>query len=88
VLLHQFQQNGFGEIINSWIGTGQNQPISPAQLRQALGRETVNNLSERTGVPHDDLLSQLSRILPGVVDKLTPKGSTSKSGGPSIGSSN
>jgi uncharacterized protein YidB (DUF937 family) len=74
VLLRLFQQNGFGEIINSWIGTGQNQPISPTQLRQALGRETVNDLSQQTGVPHDDLLSQLSRYLPGVIDKLTPNG--------------
>jgi len=73
-LLRQFQKNGFGEIINSWIGTGQNQAITPTRLRQALGRETVNDLSEQTGVPHDDLLSQLSKLLPGVIDKLTPNG--------------
>jgi uncharacterized protein YidB (DUF937 family) len=74
MLLRQFQQNGFGEIINSWIGTGQNQPISPTQLRQAIGQKTVNDLSDQTGVPHDDLLSQLSKILPVVIDKLTPNG--------------
>ena len=74
VLLRQFQQNGFGEIINSWIGAGQNQPISPTQLRQAMGQERINDISENTGVPHDDLLSQLSKILPEVVDKLTPNG--------------
>jgi len=74
MLLRQFQQNGFGEIINSWIGTGQNQPISPTQLRQAMGQKVVNDLSANTGVPHDDLLSQLSKILPEVVDKLTPNG--------------
>jgi uncharacterized protein YidB (DUF937 family) len=74
VLLRQFQQNGFGEIINSWIGTGQNQPISPTQLRQAMGQQRINDISENTGVPHDDLLSQLSKILPEVVDKLTPNG--------------
>jgi uncharacterized protein YidB (DUF937 family) len=74
VLLRQFQQNGFGEIINSWIGTGQNQPISPTQLRQAMGQKRVNDISENTGVSHDDLLSQLSKILPEVVDKLTPNG--------------
>ena len=74
MLLRQFQQNGFGEIINSWIGNGQNQPISPTQLRQAIGQKTVNDLSDQTGVPHDDLLSQLSKILPIVIDKLTPNG--------------
>ena len=74
VLLRQFQQNGYGEIIKSWIGTGQNQAISPTQLRQAIGQETVNDLSRQTGAPQDDLLSQLSKYLPGVVDKLTPNG--------------
>jgi len=74
VLLRRFQQNGLGEIIKSWIGTGQNQPISPTQLRQAIGQETVNDLSRQTGAPQDDLLSQLSKYLPGVIDKLTPNG--------------
>jgi uncharacterized protein YidB (DUF937 family) len=74
VLLNQFQQNGFGEIIKSWIGTGQNQAISPTELRQAIGQETVNDLSRQTGAPQDDLLSQLSKYLPGVIDKLTPNG--------------
>ncbi|HZT47253.1 MAG TPA: YidB family protein [Hyphomicrobiaceae bacterium] len=73
-LLDQFRQNGLEDIMKSWIGTGQNQPISPNQLHQALGQDTVNDLAEQTGLPHDDLLAQLSRILPGVVDKLTPNG--------------
>jgi uncharacterized protein YidB (DUF937 family) len=73
-LLRQFQQNGFGEIINSWIGPGQNQPISPTDLRQAMGQNTVNNLSQQTGAPQDELLALLSKYLPGVIDKLTPNG--------------
>jgi len=73
-LLEQFRQNGFEQAMNSWIGTGQNQAISPSQLHQALGRDTVDDLAQQTGLPHDDLLSQLSRILPGVVDKMTPNG--------------
>jgi uncharacterized protein YidB (DUF937 family) len=74
VLIRQFQQNGFDEIIKSWIGTGQNQAISPTQLRQAIGQETVDDLSRQTGAPQEDLLSQLSKYLPGVIDKLTPNG--------------
>ena len=73
-LLDQFRQNGLEQVINSWIGTGQNQAISPTQLHQALGQETVDELAQQTGLRHDDLLSQLSKILPGVVDKLTPNG--------------
>jgi uncharacterized protein YidB (DUF937 family) len=74
VLLRQFEQNGLGDIINSWIGPGQNQPISPTQLRQAIGHNTVNDLSQQTGAPQDDLLALLSKYLPGIIDKLTPNG--------------
>ncbi|MGC2199620.1 MAG: YidB family protein [Stellaceae bacterium] len=73
-VLQSFQQSGHGDVINSWIGHGQNQPIAPDQLHQALGPDAVNNLSRLTGLPQDQLLAELSRVLPGVVDKLTPNG--------------
>ena len=73
-LLQSFQKSGHGDVINSWIGPGQNRPIAPEQLHQALGPDAVSNLSRLTGVPQDQLLSELSRVLPGVVDKLTPQG--------------
>ena len=74
VLIDQFKQSGLEDVIKSWIGTGQNQAISPTQLRQALGQNAVNDLSRQTGASPDDLLSQLSRYLPGVIDRLTPNG--------------
>jgi uncharacterized protein YidB (DUF937 family) len=74
VLINKFKQNGLEDVINSWIGTGQNEAISPTELRQALGQKTVSDLSRQAGTPQDDLLSQLSKYLPGVVDKLTPNG--------------
>src|SRR5437660_1698711 len=61
-LLDQLRQGGLEQAVNSWIGTGQNHAISPTQLHQALGQETVDELAEQTGLPHDDLLSQLSRV--------------------------
>jgi uncharacterized protein YidB (DUF937 family) len=73
-LVERFQQNGHGDVINSWVGSGQNQPITPDQLHQALGPDAVNNLSRMTGVSPQDLVSELSRVLPGIVDKLTPQG--------------
>jgi uncharacterized protein YidB (DUF937 family) len=73
-LLQSFQQGGHGDIINSWIGPGQNQPIRPDQLHQALGPQAVESLSRLTGVAAPDLLSELSRVLPGVIDRLTPNG--------------
>lgn len=73
-LLSKLQQSGHGDIANSWVGPGQNQPISPAQLGTALGPDIISNLASRTGLSEEELTSQLSRILPGVVDKLTPNG--------------
>ena len=73
-LINRFKQNGLEDVINSWIGTGQNQAISPPELRQVLGQERVNDLSRQTGARQDDLLAQLSKYLPGVIDRLTPNG--------------
>jgi uncharacterized protein YidB (DUF937 family) len=73
-LVDRFRQGGLEEIIKSWIGTGANKPITPNQLQQALGPETVDGLERETGLPRDDLLSQLSRVLPEVIDKLSPTG--------------
>lgn len=73
-LLQRFQQNGYGDLINSWIESGQNQPIAPDQLHGALGPGAVSNLSRLTGLSQDQLLSQLARVLPDVVDRLTPHG--------------
>ena len=73
-LLQRFQQNGYGDIVNSWIGTGQNRPIAPDQLQQALSPETVDELSQQTGVPRHEVLSELSQALPTMVDRFTPQG--------------
>jgi hypothetical protein len=70
----ELSTSGHGGIINSWIGPGQNQPITPDQLHQALGPQAVDNLSHQTGVAAPDLISELSRVLPGVIDRLTPQG--------------
>jgi len=73
-LLDSFQRSGHGDIANSWVGTGENRSIAPHQLEEALGPDTVSELSQQTGMPQQDLLSQLSQVLPGVVDQLTPAG--------------
>ena len=73
-LVEQFRKGGLEETIKSWIGTGANKPISPNQLYQTLGPETVDGLSREAGLPREDLLSQLSRLLPEVIDKLSPNG--------------
>jgi uncharacterized protein YidB (DUF937 family) len=73
-LLGRFQQNGHGDIANSWIGTGANRAISPDQLQQALGPDTVSSLAQQAGLSDIDVLSGLSRDLPDAVDQFTPNG--------------
>jgi uncharacterized protein YidB (DUF937 family) len=73
-LLEKFQQNGQGGVINSWIGSGQNQPVQPGQLGTILGPNIIKTLAQSSGLSEEELTKQLSQILPGVVDKLTPNG--------------
>jgi uncharacterized protein YidB (DUF937 family) len=73
-LLKQFQQSGHGDIMKSWIGDGQNQPVAPSDLAKALGADQIKTLMDHSGLSRDDLLKALSQHLPGVVDALTPNG--------------
>jgi len=73
-LLEKLQKGGLGDVANSWVGPGQNKPVAPGQLGPALGNDLIKTLSQRSGIPEDELMKQLSQILPGVVDKLTPQG--------------
>jgi uncharacterized protein YidB (DUF937 family) len=73
-LFERFKQNGHGETAQSWINNGPNKQISPTDLKQAIGPDVLATLEERTGLSQQDLLSRLSRELPGAVDKYTPDG--------------
>jgi len=73
-LLKQFQENGQGDVAHSWIGTGPNKTISDGDLASALGGDTLNTLSQQTGMGRDDLLEGLRQYLPRFVDQLTPDG--------------
>ena len=73
-LLNKLQQGGLGNETKSWVGSGQNQPVSPGQLGSALGPNIIKTLAQQSGISEDELTKQLSQILPGIVDKLTPNG--------------
>jgi len=73
-LIGQFDAKGLGDIIGSWVGTGQNKSISPDQLQKILGSDVLSGIASKLGLNANDLSSQLSNLLPGVVDKLTPEG--------------
>jgi uncharacterized protein YidB (DUF937 family) len=73
-LLGKLQQNGLGDIGQSWVGHGDNKSISPNQLANALDPDTINALAEQTGMSDMEVLSQLSQQLPGAIDHITPHG--------------
>ena len=73
-LLEQFTRAGHGDVAHSWVGSGQNRQIAPHQLEEVLGGGTIDDLSRQTGMGREDLLSQLSHMLPKAVDQLTPHG--------------
>ena len=73
-LAQRFQQGGLGDILNSWVGTGQNQPIDPGDLSQILGRDQLNQMSKQAGVPPQQGSSVLAVLLPQIIDRLTPQG--------------
>ena len=73
-LIDRFKQSGYGDKAQSWVGTGPNNPVTPNELELAIGGDVLATLSEKTGLPKDELLARLSRELPDAVDKYTPDG--------------
>lgn len=73
-LLSQFERAGLGHVAGSWVGSGQNQPVSPDQLRTVFGEDRVRGMADQAGVPTHDFLNQLSQHLPQAVDGMTPNG--------------
>ena len=73
-LVKQFQQKGLGDAIDSWVNLGKNKSVAPDQISGALGGDVVDELSRRTGLSKDQVVAELARMLPNVVDKLTPDG--------------
>jgi uncharacterized protein YidB (DUF937 family) len=73
-LLKRLTNEGLGGPVKSWVGPGPNEPVAPDQLQKALGPDVIDKLQQQTGMSRDQLMAELSRILPQVVDKLTPQG--------------
>lgn len=73
-VVSQLQQGGLGTQVSSWLGNGANLPVSPDQLKAALGNEQVQQIAQHLGLPVDKALSLLSQHLPDMVDKASPNG--------------
>ena len=73
-LANKFSQSGQGNAFQSWVGMGENQPVSSGQIQNALGSEQVKAMASRMGVDPAMASNFLAEYLPKIVDKLTPAG--------------
>ncbi len=79
-LAQAFQAKGLGDIVSSWIGTGQNLPVSAEQIQSVLGSGVVQQLAARVGLSPEAATALLAQILPQAVDRLTPDGTVPAGG--------
>lgn len=73
-LVESFTKNGLGDVVSSWVGTGQNLPVSPDQLLKGLGQGRAQELAQKSGLPLEKLAPMLVAVLPMIIDRLTPEG--------------
>ncbi|MCB1173975.1 MAG: DUF937 domain-containing protein [Leptospiraceae bacterium] len=73
-LLHDLKTKGLGELAASWIGPEENKPINTDQIKAALGSANLQSLAEKAGVSAENASQFFTEVLPGLIDRLTPKG--------------
>ena len=73
-LIGKLSAGGVAPQVNSWVGHGPNEPVPPGQLGSALGQNVLAELSQRTGMSQQELLSQLATVLPQIINHMTPNG--------------
>lgn len=73
-LLDRLQQSGHAAQVNSWLGRGSNEPITTGDLRRVIGDDHVRMIAEKLGLPPDQVLATLSKLLPEAVDRQSPNG--------------
>lgn len=74
VLLQKFQQGGFGQVLNSWLGSGSNMSIDGGEIQNALGNDQLQSLADKLGTDVQGASGTLAALLPQVIDKLSPQG--------------
>ena len=73
-VLSGFQANGLASQADSWVGTGENAPISGADVRKVVGGEQIAQIAARLGVSEDEAADAVAQVLPTIVDKVSPEG--------------
>ena len=73
-LVQKFEQGGLGNVVQSWVGNGENESVSPDQLHNVLGSDLVSGLAQKVGMQPEQVSGLLAQILPHVVNAGTPNG--------------
>jgi uncharacterized protein YidB (DUF937 family) len=73
-LIQMFSNKGLGDVMSSWVSTGENQPVSGEQLTNVFGNNMIQEIAQKLGISGADAQSALAALLPQVIDKLTPNG--------------
>ena len=79
-LVQAFEQGGLGSVVNSWVSTGQNLPMSAEQIKAVLGGGKLQEIASQLGISPDQASGSLAELLPKVVDHLTPNGQLPEGG--------
>ncbi len=73
-IISKLQNGGLAQQVGSWVGTGQNAPVSGSQLQEVLGSGSIGQIAQQLGMSHGDTSSGLAQVLPQLIDHLTPNG--------------
>ena len=79
-LVEQFTSKGMGGLVSSWIGPGENQPVSGEQIAQTFGNDKIQEIAQKLGISEADASGGLAALLPQMIDKLTPEGKLPEGG--------
>jgi uncharacterized protein YidB (DUF937 family) len=79
-LIAQFEKQGLGSVVSSWVGTGQNLAITPDQVQAVLGEPHIAAVAAKLGLSPADIANQLAGLLPHAVDAVTPNGAVPQGG--------
>jgi uncharacterized protein YidB (DUF937 family) len=77
-VVSEFERNGLGATVQSWVGTGANRPIAPDDVHKVLGSDLLQQLSAKSGLSMQELTQKLAQVLPQAVDHMTPGGTIPK----------
>jgi uncharacterized protein YidB (DUF937 family) len=73
-IMAKLTSNGQGQQVQSWVGNGQNQPISGTDVKQALDDDSLRQLARQAGTTPDKVSDEVAQALPHLVNEATPQG--------------